>query len=237
MFLSIYLSLYPSINQSINQSINPSINQPTNQPVYLSIYLSTNFAFFLSLFNLFIYPLIYISIYSFIHAFSSSIYLFSGPPSLKLYHVMSCFCMRNISCAMIWLDPTPDDARDASLLGPSRAPTQKADMGSRARARQRPQKEQPNMNSPQASPKTQMQQNTVNSSVLWPGSRAPAPEGPKTSRKNATTAQHASQPQQKPNGQNNSPTLSAAVLGGIYSLRHLLKNSASWVERLFGRKS
>ena len=31
--------------------------------------------------------------------------------------------------------PTPDDAGDASFLGPSRAPTQKADMGSRVRAR------------------------------------------------------------------------------------------------------
>ena len=31
--------------------------------------------------------------------------------------------------------PTPDDAGDASFLGPSRDPNQKADMGSRARAR------------------------------------------------------------------------------------------------------
>ena len=66
----------------------------------------------------------------------------AGYASLKLYHVMSCFCMRNVSCAMIWLvrlcmlpTPTPDDAGHASFLGPSRAPTQKADMGSRARAR------------------------------------------------------------------------------------------------------
>ena len=66
--------------------------------------------------------------------------------------------------------PTPDDAGDASFLGPSRAPSQKADMGSRAR--QRPQKEQPKKSSPQARPETQMQQNTVNSSVLWLGSRA-----------------------------------------------------------------
>ena len=72
--------------------------------------------------------------------------------------------------------PTPDDAGDASFLGPSRAPTQEADMGSRAdaRARQRPQKEQPKLSSPQASPETQMQQNTANSSVLWLGSRARA---------------------------------------------------------------
>ena len=43
--------------------------------------------------------------------------------------------------------PTPDDAGDASFLGPGRAPTQKADMGSRARAPEAPetaaQKEQP----------------------------------------------------------------------------------------------
>ena len=43
--------------------------------------------------------------------------------------------------------PTPDDAGDASFLGPSRAPTQKADMGSRACAPEAPekaaQKEQP----------------------------------------------------------------------------------------------
>ena len=66
----------------------------------------------------------------------------AGHASLKLYHVMSGFCMRNVSCAMIWLvrlcmlpTPTPDDAGDASFLGPSPAPTQKDDMGSRARAR------------------------------------------------------------------------------------------------------
>ena len=62
--------------------------------------------------------------------------------------------------------PTPDDAGDASFLGPSRDPNQKADMGSRARARQRPQKQQPKKYSPQASPETQKQQNTVHSSVL-----------------------------------------------------------------------
>ena len=44
----------------------------------------------------------------------------------------------------------------------------------RARARQRPQKEQPKKSSPQASPETQMRQNIVNSSVLWLGSRARA---------------------------------------------------------------
>ena len=60
--------------------------------------------------------------------------------------------MRNVSCAKIWLvwlcmlpTPTPDDAGDASFLGPSRT---------------------------QASPDTQMQHNTVNCSVLWLGSRA-----------------------------------------------------------------
>ena len=91
--------------------------------------------------------------------------------------------MRNVSC-LIWLvrlcilpTPTPDDAGDASFLGPSRAPTQKADMGSRART----------------------------------------PKGPKINGKKARAA-HASQPQQKQNGQNNSPTLSTAVFGGIYSI-------------------
>ena len=78
----------------------------------------------------------------------------AGYASLKLYHGMSCFCMRNVSCAMIWLvrlcmlpTPAPDDAGDASFLGPSPAPTQKADMGSHARAPEAPetaaQKEQP----------------------------------------------------------------------------------------------
>ena len=64
----------------------------------------------------------------------------------------------------------------------------------RARERQRTQKKQPKKSSLQASPETQMQQNTVNSSVLWLGSRARAraPEGPKTNGKKARTAQHAS---------------------------------------------
>ena len=79
----------------------------------------------------------------------------------------------------------------------------------------KPQKEQPKKNSPQASPETQMQQNTVNSSVLWLGSRARAPEGPKTNGKKARTAQRASQPQQKQNGQNNSPTRCTAVMASI----------------------
>ena len=118
--------------------------------------------------------------------------------------------MRNVACAMIWLvmlpTLTPDNAGDAGFLGPIRAPTQKADMGLRARARQRTQKKQPKKSSPQARPDTQMQQNTVNSSILWLGSRARAraPEGPKTNAKKARTAQHA--------------TLSTAVFGGIYSV-------------------
>ena len=44
----------------------------------------------------------------------------------------------------------------------------------RARARQRPHKQQPKKNSPQASPETQTQQHTANSSFLWLGSRARA---------------------------------------------------------------
>ena len=103
----------------------------------------------------------------------------AGYASLKLCHVMSCFCMSNVACAMIWLVrlcmlPTlnPDNAGDAGFLGPIRAPTQKADMGSRASAHQRTQKKQPKNSSPQTRPETQMQQNTVNSSILWLGSRA-----------------------------------------------------------------
>ena len=49
--------------------------------------------------------------------------------------------MRNVAFAIIWLVRLcmlPDNAGDAGFLGPIRAPTQKADMGSRARARQRP---------------------------------------------------------------------------------------------------
>ena len=91
-------------------------------------------------------------------------------------------------CAMIWLvrlcmlpTLTPHNAGDAGFLGPIRAPTQKA--WGRARARQRTQKKQPKKSGPQARPETQMQQNTVNSSVLWLGSRARAPEGPKPTRK------------------------------------------------------
>ena len=163
--------------------------------------------------------------------FNIYIYIFLGLRPLAGYaffevipcHVM--FCMRNVACAMIWLvrlcmlpTLTPDNAGDAGFLGPIRAPTQKADMGSRARARQRTQKKQPKKSSPQARPEPQMQQNTVNSSVLWLGSRARAPKSPKTNAKKARTAQRASQPQQKQNGQNNRPTLSTAVFGGIYSV-------------------
>ena len=81
----------------------------------------------------------------------------AGYASLQLDHVMSWFLyVKRI------------------LRSVSRAPTQKADMGSRARARQRPQKEQPKKNRPQTSPETQTQQNTANSSVLWLGSGARA---------------------------------------------------------------
>ena len=74
------------------------------------------------------------------------IYIFLGLRPLAGYaslNTMSCFC------AMIWLvrlcmlpTLTPDNAGDAGFLGPIRAPTQKADMGSRARARG-PQKSSP----------------------------------------------------------------------------------------------
>ena len=120
---------------------------------------------------------------------------------------------------MIWLvrlcmlpTPTPDDAGDSSFLGPSRDPNQRLTWG-RARARAPEAAETAaQKNSPQASPETQKQQNTVNSSILWPGSRARARQ------KKARTAQRASQPQQKQNGQNNSPPLSTAVFDGIYSV-------------------
>ena len=58
----------------------------------------------------------------------------------------------------------------------------------RARAHQRLQKKQPKKSSPQASPEMQMQQNTVNSSILWLGSRARArkptgkKQGPRSTR-------------------------------------------------------
>ena len=51
----------------------------------------------------------------------------------------------------------------------------------------------------------------------WGRARARA-RRPKTNEKKARTAQRASQPQQEQNGQNNSPTLSAAVFGCIYSV-------------------
>ena len=86
--------------------------------------------------------------------------------------------------------PTPDDAGDASFLGPSRDPNQKADMGSRARARQRPQKQQPKKNSPQASPETQKQQFVAGVARA----RARRPENQR--EKKTRTAQQASQPAQ-----------------------------------------
>ena len=87
----------------------------------------------------------------------------AGYASLKLYHVMSCFLYEKRGQVMHVAHPTPDDAGDASFLGPSRAPTQKADMGSRARA------------------------STVNSSVLWLGLRACARQ------KDRTTAHRSAQ--------------------------------------------
>ena len=113
--------------------------------------------------------------------------------------------------------PTPDDAGDASFLGPTRAPTQKADMGSRARAPEAPeraaQKEQPASQTGNTNAtKHRKKQRFV------AGGRARAPDGPKTNRKKARVSQHASQPQQKQNGQNNSLPLSRAVFHGIYSV-------------------
>ena len=77
-------------------------------------------------------------------------------PTPAIASTLSChvLCMRNVACAMIWLvrlcmlpTLTPENAGDAGFLGPIRAPTQKADMGSRARApedqKNAAQKEQP----------------------------------------------------------------------------------------------
>ena len=107
--------------------------------------------------------------------------------------------------------PTPDDAGDASFLGPSRAPTQKADMGSRARARQRAQKKQPKKNSPQASPVTQMQQNTVLAAFCgWGRARARArrPENQREKSKDRAAREpataRAKRTEQQPNAQRSS---------------------------------
>ena len=67
----------------------------------------------------------------------------AGYASLKLCHAMSCFVHeKRILCYDMAMLPTltPDNAGDAGFLGPSRAPTQKADMGSRARAPEDPRK-------------------------------------------------------------------------------------------------
>ena len=152
-----------------------------------------------------------------LHA-SKCVYIFlglrplAGYASLKLYHVMSCFVHeKRILCYDMAMLPTltPDNAGDAGFLGPSRAPTQKADMGSRARARQRTQKKQPKKSSPQASPETQTQQNTVNSSVLWLSARAP--KSPKTQREKSKdcaarepATARAKRTEQQPNAQRSS---------------------------------
>ena len=117
--------------------------------------------------------------------------------------------------------PTPDGMPAFGALAGTQ--TRRLTWG-RTRARARgPQKN----SSPQARPETDMQQHNVNSSVLWLGSRARAcaPEGPKTNAKKARTAQHASQPQEKQNGQNNSPPLSTAVFDGI--LQHFVERGPS----------
>ena len=120
------------------------------------------------------------------------IHIFSGPAAssrLRLFEVI------------------PYNAGDAGFVGPIRAPTQKADMG---RARQRTQKKQPKKSSPQARPETQMQQNTVNSSVLWLGSRARArrPENQREKSKDRAEREPATakakRTEQQPNAQHSS---------------------------------
>ena len=114
----------------------------------------------------------------------------AGYASLKLYDVMSCFfcLMRNVSCAMIW----PVRLRMLFTWGRARAP--------------------------EAPERAAQKEQAASQPVLWLWSRARAPEGPKTNGKKAETAQHASQQQQKQNGQNNSPTLSAAVFDSIFGV-------------------
>ena len=96
--------------------------------------------------------------------------------------------------------PTPDDAGDASFLGPSQDPSQKADMGSRARARQRPQKQQPKKNSLQASPETQQQQNTVKRIARFARQREKSKD--RAAREPATAK--AKRTEQKPTAQHSS---------------------------------
>ena len=136
----------------------------------------------------------------------------AGYASLKLYHVMSCFVHeKRILCYDMAMLPTltPDNAGDAGFLGPSRAPTQKADMGSRARAPEDP-KKAAEKSSPQASPETQTQQNTVNSSVLWLGSsaRAKTPENQREKSKDCAAREpataRAERTEQQPNAQRSS---------------------------------
>ena len=93
----------------------------------------------------------------------------------------------------------------ASFLGPSRTPTQKA------RAAQ---KEQPGSQPGNANASKHCKQRRFVAGVAC----VRAPEGPKTNGKKARTAQRANQPQQKQNGQNNSPTLSVAVFDSIYGV-------------------
>ena len=77
-------------------------------------------------------------------------------------------------------------------------------------ARERTQKKQPKKSSPQTRPETQMQQNTVNSSVLWLGSRARAkrPENQRKKSKDRAAREPATakakRAEQQPNAQHSS---------------------------------
>ena len=81
--------------------------------------------------------------------------------------------------------PAPDDAGNASFLGPSPEGSHGA-----ARARPQPQNKQPKKNSSQASTETQTQQHTVNSGLLWLGPRARAPKPKNQCEKNKDRAAH-----------------------------------------------
>ena len=100
---------------------------------------------------------------------------------------------------MIWLvklcmlpTPAPDDAGDASFLGPSRAPTQKGYMWSRARAPEAPER---------AAEKEQLASQPGNANatkqIAAGVARAHAPKGPNTNGEKVRTARHTSQDRTK----------------------------------------
>ena len=109
----------------------------------------------------------------------------AGYASLKLCHVMSCFLYEKHILCYGWLGyaccpPQPQMMQGMPAFWAPAGPQPGRLTWGRKRARQRLQKKKLRKSSPQASPETQMQQSTVNNSVLWLGSRARArrPEKP-----------------------------------------------------------